>query len=426
MSINKIKEFAIHYHSFRNIDLLNQGLYQIKTKVYYKKDKINSKEKEKEKFYGIPYLNLESKEIEEFNKNEDPITKPHNVLNAHISNSSFFLCKTFLIKYSDEEVEMNDFCYFKIESESNNKAFFIDFELYFSENISQISFKTKQKSNQFLSKIEYKLVNTVTITIHEDNIFFNDTFIPIMFQDSYSSILNINLNFLTTDFKLRKEELKVFSFSEAEFQDYKKTSEELSKDDENKNSQKLKDVNTSNQKKEELNKSKNSKKVKKQICPNYLLEYFINNDQLNKIHLIYNQESNSLLPNYVDALYDSFVLSLMNSYNMIRLKYIKLAECFISDNNSLIEDSFFTSLNQFIYYTDVSDLEFPIIDESDFNFQENKPILRRFSKRLASLNVDYVLNRVLMEISLVSAQLNQLWHKYLELLRYFPNKNKTN
>ncbi len=41
MSIKKIKEFAFHLSTFRNIDLLNQGLYQIRIRVYTKISQID-------------------------------------------------------------------------------------------------------------------------------------------------------------------------------------------------------------------------------------------------------------------------------------------------------------------------------------------------------------------------------------------------
>lgn len=402
MSVTKIKEIAFHISTFRNIDLLNQGLYQIKVKVYTKQEnrenknskenKTNEKDKQKEiKILAIPYYKTESKDHEDLLNSEDLISKPHNILTSFVKeDSNEFVCKTFLIRYSDEEVELDDYCYFRLETQSNVKQFYIDIELTFSEMIQNLNFKAKQKSNTLLSKIEFKQVQLITITINEDNNSFQESHIPVLFQDSYSSILNINFSMITVDYKLRKDSNVVFGVKE------------------DNNSSNIDATSVSNS---TINSS-----------PHYLLDFFINEEQVTKINLIYNKSTHCLLPNYVDSLYDTYVISLMNSYSLLRIKYTKLAETFINNEQKYKELEYFTSLNQFIYYTDVSDSEFPKVNEMNFNYTENKALLRRFSKRLHSLNVEYVLLRVLLEISLVSSQLMQLWHKYLEFLRYFPNE----
>ena len=399
MSINKIKEFSLHLNTFRNIDLLNQGLYQIRVRIYCKK------EKQDKKLVAIPYYKTESKEMEDFLNGEDPICKPHNVIAANINNTTnHFVSKTFLIRYSDEEIELEDYCYFKLESETSNKIYYIDFELYFSELVANhLNFKTKQNSNQNLPKIEFKFVNVITITINEDNNYFQDTFIPILFQDCYSSVLNVNISTLTTDFKIRKHNISIYVADDIDSKE-----RVIDKDKDKVDNKKL-------------NKTDPTNEIKKS-SPNHLLDFFITNDQLGKINLIYSHELNQLLPNFVDSIYDTYVISLINSYSLLRTKYLKLADCLISSDSRYNDLSMFSTILQFVYYSDSSDKEFPSVNEDDFNYNENKTLLRRFSKRLSSLDVDYVLSRVLLEISLYSSQVLHLWQKYLEMLRFFPSE----
>jgi hypothetical protein len=98
MSINVFKEFFIHYHCFRNIDLLNQGLYQIRSRIYYL-DKTS-------KNFALPYFHCESKEAEENPKTDESTFRAHNIISSHLGkeNQSEFITKSFLIRYSDEEV----------------------------------------------------------------------------------------------------------------------------------------------------------------------------------------------------------------------------------------------------------------------------------------------------------------------------------
>lgn len=401
MSIKKIKELAFHLSTFRNIDLLNQGLYQIRIRAFIKSDKISKKENIKDKsdrLYAVPYHNTDCIEVENVLKTEEIVSKPHNVIHSHIRNDkNEFASKSFLIRYSDEEVELDDYCYFRLETDNNVKVFYIEVELNFSDNISNLNFKSKQKVNNYINKLEFKVVQSTTITINEDSTSFQESYLPILFQESYSSLLNINLSVITLEYKLRADGIQVFSSPDT--------------------SNKLTTSPIISQQKE-----KDSKDNVDNSSPNYLLDFFITDDQVSRINLIYNKENNCLLPNFVDALYDTYVLSLMNSYSSLRNKYVNLAQTFIDNDKLYSEMSYFISLNQFIYYTDSSDTEFPTVDEINFNYQENKALLRRFSKRLSSLNVEYVLTRVLYEITVVSSQLAQLWHKYLELLRHFPNE----
>ena len=41
MSLKALVDFSVHFESFRNIDLINQGVYRFKTNLYYEvKDKV--------------------------------------------------------------------------------------------------------------------------------------------------------------------------------------------------------------------------------------------------------------------------------------------------------------------------------------------------------------------------------------------------
>ena len=41
MSLKALVDFSVHFESFRNIDLINQGVYRLKTNLYYEvKDKV--------------------------------------------------------------------------------------------------------------------------------------------------------------------------------------------------------------------------------------------------------------------------------------------------------------------------------------------------------------------------------------------------
>ena len=63
MSFDHLYELMIHYHTYKNIELLNQGVYQIRSKIY---TIINEK-----KYYAIPYFFTESKDLENLYQTEE-------------------------------------------------------------------------------------------------------------------------------------------------------------------------------------------------------------------------------------------------------------------------------------------------------------------------------------------------------------------
>jgi len=53
-------------------------------------------------------------------------------------------------------------------------------------------------------------------------------------------------------------------------------------------------------------------------------------------------------------------------------------------------------------------------------FDENIFLSKKFSDRIIDFSCDYVASRILIEINFIGCQIYQLWHKYIEMMRYFP------
>ena len=227
MSVNYIKEILINYYSFRNIDLLNQGVYKIKTKVYYKYIK-NSKLNTSINVLGCPYFNTVSVEQENLQKpnnknnenNNNHLTKPHNISPPFLDElNAEYTTKTFVIRYSDEEVELDEFCVFRLEIASDKiKEIYVIFDLLYSDNINGSNYFNFSK-NKFPSKDnntgaahelntynqdnnkKFRNVYSSSICINEDMLYFQDSHIPIIFQDAFSSLLSVNINYVNTNLK---------------------------------------------------------------------------------------------------------------------------------------------------------------------------------------------------------------------------------
>ena len=144
MSLNHLYELMIHFHTYKNIELLNQGVYQIKSRIYVM---INNK-----KYYAIPYFFTESKDLENLYQTEEHSNKNPFIINNAINENNYeYTTKSFFIKYADEEIELDEFCYFRIEIPEkfikNGINFFCQFDLW-SSDLPNTSSTGEQKSTK--------------------------------------------------------------------------------------------------------------------------------------------------------------------------------------------------------------------------------------------------------------------------------------
>jgi hypothetical protein len=81
-------------------------------------------------------------------------------------------------------------------------------------------------------------------------------------------------------------------------------------------------------------------------------------------------------------------------------------------------------LQSLIIYSEDDDKE--VIN---FNCLNNENDLQSFDRkilgfynRITDHTSDYVSSRILLEMNYIGAQIQQLWHKYLEFIRFFPSQ----
>lgn len=202
MSIYGLTELLIHFHCFRNIDLTNQGLYQIRVKLHYT-DK-------NAKYYAVPYHYNTSKENEEINKKEDKGYNLYNLIAPHTNEiNNEYISKSFYIRFSDEEVEIDDFCYFRFEIPvnylSSQNMYNLEFELHYSDSLYTLN-KDKNAiatQSQMISDNEFKPVNNQIVVLNFDKESYIESYIPIVYSDNFSSMLNLTIQMANLDMRLR-------------------------------------------------------------------------------------------------------------------------------------------------------------------------------------------------------------------------------
>jgi hypothetical protein len=123
MSLRAFVEFILHLEHFRNVDLIQQGLYFIKFQIFNEDaDRI---------YYANPYHH-DSKDTDNergkvtFHKLNDP---------AIAEESNSFYTKTFYVRYAEELVVLRDIVKFRSEIDVKpdylNTEFFLKAELFY-------------------------------------------------------------------------------------------------------------------------------------------------------------------------------------------------------------------------------------------------------------------------------------------------------
>ena len=118
MSYRAIVEFMLHLEHFRNIDLIQQGVYFIKFQIFNDdKDKI---------YYANPY---QITQCSDSSRRKD-VTN-HSLNDAYIvEETNSFFTKTFFIRYSEEVVMLRDVAKFRTEIDLNQEGEYLDTEFF--------------------------------------------------------------------------------------------------------------------------------------------------------------------------------------------------------------------------------------------------------------------------------------------------------
>ena len=174
MSLKALVEVLVHLDTFRNIDLFYQGLYYARFKIYYAKPAHAAEplgterdDREPEAHFELvqPYWNFQTQRQDDRTLKMKPHpTDPHNLLSSSITDDqSAFLTKAFLIRYCEEEVELNDIVMFRaeldVEPDYLQTEFFLECELFFCD-LSNLGGPTGWKNNfkRYQSEAKFKPV----------------------------------------------------------------------------------------------------------------------------------------------------------------------------------------------------------------------------------------------------------------------------
>lgn len=105
MTLKVLVEILVHLDTFRNIDLFFQGVYFLKLKMHHAKPL-------------QPYWNFTTTRQDERDKYMPKGTDPHNVFRPLAEqDEDCYITKGFMIRYCEEEAEINEVVMFRTELE---------------------------------------------------------------------------------------------------------------------------------------------------------------------------------------------------------------------------------------------------------------------------------------------------------------------
>lgn len=96
-------DLILHINTFKNVDLINQGLYNLTIDIEFLETNAHAK----------PFLALSNTDTAKLNADDNSI-RAHNLIDHSIVENKF-ITKTFLVRFPDEEVTVDDFCLFRVE-----------------------------------------------------------------------------------------------------------------------------------------------------------------------------------------------------------------------------------------------------------------------------------------------------------------------
>lgn len=191
MSLRTVVEVALHFEGFRNVDLFHQGLYHLRSRIH--------REDGDARFTAVPYACSTCPAVME--KSKPSRTDHHNLIPGHINeDAGTFSTRSFLVRYCEEEVELNDCCQFRIEVDESElqKPIVLEVDLMFAD----LSQQGGVSEDPDVESTEFKSVSTQKFCIYGFGCGLHE-FVPIVFGEFHFCLTNLVVHTVLLDFRFR-------------------------------------------------------------------------------------------------------------------------------------------------------------------------------------------------------------------------------
>lgn len=183
MSLRCIIEFSLHIDTFRNIDLFHQGIYKLNISL----------SKNSESAYPYNFIS----------KYTPTLDDPHQITSTTLEET-FIDTKSFLVRYFDELVRIEETYYLRAEVEIDKNIqqsyFSLKFDLLFTDFGGRISIDDIKQTNP--GSFTFETVSTSEFLLKFPNS-FQSTCVPVVFDDNHCCLISTVVSYLLIDYKFR-------------------------------------------------------------------------------------------------------------------------------------------------------------------------------------------------------------------------------
>jgi pimeloyl-ACP methyl ester carboxylesterase len=368
MAFQALLEVALHVESFRNIDLFHQGLYCLRCTLLMK-DKL-----------ACPY-NLASTPTTK--RKTSSRTEPHYIYPARLDDiERSYVSRTFLVRYCEEEVEINEMCYFRLELPSNSSdPLALKVELLFSDMGGNVNLEAFDPE----SNPAFRTVTTANFVLNEAEKGLHEYF-PVVFDDSYYCTVQVMLHSALLDFRFRPS--------------VEQKSPTL-------------DIASSLAKVLFLDRHNKPKS-------------FIGAEETDKVHATYMQRL-VLAFEKVRSFYITVASKCIKPKERPDLRFIPPP---LTLPGSPVQLPYTSSRKQFLDVLNYSQTEEVREEVPEFSMSSISPgvdderpsVQVRFSERIMTHDPKRIASTVLCEINMLAGQVLQIWHRLLDALKVYPRR----
>lgn len=205
MCIHSIVEVSIEFDCFRNIDLFHQGLYHLKARIYRDIGELRT--------FAVPFGSFTCP-YQEQAKGKASRPDHHNLIPGYVVEDDFaYATRSFLIRYCEEEVEINDVGQFRLDLNPSEAAvdtpWILEVELMFAD-LSQHGGADRFGEQPNMDVAEFKSVSKHQLRIHGVGQ-GTHTCCPIVFDEYHFCMLNMAVHSALLDYRWRSQSSSVFT-----------------------------------------------------------------------------------------------------------------------------------------------------------------------------------------------------------------------
>eukprot|EP00820_Chromera_velia_P021368 Cvel_7834.t1-p1 / transcript=Cvel_7834.t1 / gene=Cvel_7834 / organism=Chromera_velia_CCMP2878 / gene_product=Protein FAM135B, putative / transcript_product=Protein FAM135B, putative / location=Cvel_scaffold418:78025-87936(+) / protein_length=709 / sequence_SO=supercontig / SO=protein_coding / is_pseudo=false len=203
MAVMGIVEIVLHFDTFRNIDLFHQGIYHLRARIY--------QDLGEQVIAALPYAHFRppTEALERENNS-------HFVLPGYlIDEAQTFATKSFMIKYCEEEVDLNEAAEFRLEmdlhSAQQTAPVYLEVELLFEDPSSRDKEKegSKETTNAKLPPpategrgMNFKIVSYTLHKLHRVQSGMHE-YVSLVFDEFHFCTVGLLIHTALIDFRFR-------------------------------------------------------------------------------------------------------------------------------------------------------------------------------------------------------------------------------